>query len=113
MIAMANARNPRAQSALLGYYEKIGRVSQLMVEAAQNGDWTTLADAEAVCEQLIRRARSVGEPAATLDAEGRKRRLEILRAILADDARIRQITEPWAAQVAPYVGPRARRMKRV
>jgi flagellar protein FliT len=100
------------QSTLLCYYEKIGRVSQLMVEAAENADWTTLADAEAVCGKLIRRVRSIGEPTSKLDAAGRRRRMEILRAILADDARIREITQPWAAQVAPYVGAPARRGKR-
>ncbi len=109
---MANTRNRTAQSALIGYYEKIGRVSQLMVEAAENADWTTLAEAESVCEQLIRQMKSIGEPATKLDAAARRRRLEILRAILADDAKIREITQPWVSQVAPYVGARARRAKR-
>ncbi len=111
-MSMANARNRDMQTTLLCYYEKIGRVSQLMVEAAENADWTTLADAEAVCGTLIKRMRSIREPSANLDAAGRRRRLEILRAILADDARIREITQPWAAQVAPYVGTAARRGKR-
>ena len=109
---MATASNRDMQSTLLCYYEKIGRVSQLMVEAAEHADWTTLADAEAVCGKLIERVRSIGEPAKKLDAAGRRRRLQILRAILADDARIREITQPWATQVAPYVGARARRGKR-
>jgi flagellar protein FliT len=109
---MGTIRNRTPQATVLGYYEKIGRVSQLMVQAAENGDWSTLADAEAVCEQLIRRMRSIGDPLAKLDAAARRRRLEILRGILADDARIREITQPWASQVAPYVGTRARRGKR-
>jgi len=88
------------QEALLGCYEKIGEMSALMVEAARREDWDALDEAEQACQLLIERLRAVGaDPAITLDAEGRRQRLEIMRRILANDARIREIREPWLADL--------------
>jgi len=111
-MTMTTTRHHAEQSALLSYYEKISNVSQVMVEAAENADWPALADAEVACEQLIARMRSIGEPETRLDAAARRRRFAILRSILADDARIREITQPWASRLAPYVGAPPRRSRR-
>jgi len=109
---MTSTRNHAEQSSLLSYYEKISQVSQRMVEAAESADWPALADAEVACEQLIARVRSIGDPMTKLDAAARRRRFTILRSILADDARIREITQPWASRLAPYVDAPPRRSRR-
>ena len=79
---------------LLGYYEAIGHVSYLMREAASRADWKALQNAHACCEELIRCVRETGLSHETLDENGRRRRMEILRQVLADDACIRDLAEP-------------------
>jgi hypothetical protein len=56
--------------------------------------------------------RAIGDPMPKLDAAARRRRFAILRSVLADDARIREITQPWASTLAPYVGAPPRRSRR-
>ena len=88
------------QEALLGCYEKIGEMSALMVEAARREDWEALDEAQEACEMLIDRLRAVaGDPTMALDADGQRRRLEIMRRILTNDAQIREIREPWLADL--------------
>lgn len=79
---------------LLGYYEAIGHVSHLMLQAASRADWRSLEHAHACCEELIRCVKATGLNAETLDPPARRRRVEILRQLLADDARIRDLTQP-------------------
>ncbi len=79
---------------LLGYYEAIGHVSQIMLQAARRADWKALEHAHACCEELIRCVQATGLTPETLDSAGRRRRMEILRQLVADDARIRDLTQP-------------------
>ena len=83
-----------ASRTLLGYYEAIGHVSQLMLQAAARADWKSLEHAHACCEELIRCVQATGLTPETLDDTARRRRMEILRQIVADDARIRDLTQP-------------------
>ena len=84
---------------LLGYYEAIGQVSRLMLEAAERADWRSLEHMHACCEELIRCVQATGLTPDTLDAAARRRRMEILRQIMADDARIRDLTQPSLRRV--------------
>jgi flagellar protein FliT len=85
---------PASQHHLLGYYESIGRLSRTMVAAAERSDWESLAAAERICGLLIERIEAFGDPEAQLGPRERRRRLAILRDVLADDAQIRRYTEP-------------------
>ncbi|MEP7205425.1 MAG: flagellar protein FliT [Casimicrobiaceae bacterium] len=84
---------------LLGYYEAIGHVSKIMLQAALRADWQALEHAHACCEELIRCVQAAGLTPETLDDAARRRRMEILRQIIADDARIRHLTEPSLCRV--------------
>ena len=84
---------------LLGYYEAIGHVSALMREAAARADWKSVENAHACCEELIRCVRASGLSADTLDAPARQRRMEILRQVIADDACIRELSQPSLARL--------------
>ena len=79
---------------LLGYYEAIAHVSQLMVHAASRADWNAYEHAHSCCEQLIACLQATGLRPEALDVAGRRRRMEILRQVLADDRRIRDIAQP-------------------
>jgi flagellar protein FliT len=91
---------------LLGYYEAIGRVSHLMLQAASRRDWKALEHAHTCCEELIRCIQETGLTPEGLDDAGRKRRMEILRQVLADDARIRDIAHPSVGRLGSILGIR-------
>ena len=80
---------------IIGTYEAILEVTTRMVDAARGNDWERLAEREQECRQLVEslmNARSGQEIA--LDPQMRRRKVEI-RKVLADDAEIRNLTEPW------------------
>ncbi len=88
---------------ILGLYVSISDKTGEMVEAARQSDWERLVALEQDCRGLtddLRRA-DVGP------AEGKyfsERKFELLRKALADDAKVRECTEPWMAQLAQYLG---------
>jgi flagellar protein FliT len=94
---------------ILGLYESIGRLSRTMAEAAGRADWESLAAAERICGLLIERIDAYGDAAAQLGPGGRRRRMAILRDVLADDAEIRRHTEPSLSRVDRMLAPPVRR----
>jgi flagellar protein FliT len=99
------------RGSLLEHYEAIAAASRRMLEAARVDDWTAVEREEDLCRRLIgglARARAAGVRPAE-----RRARVALLRRILADDAQIRDIAEPWLkeldALLAPHraAGPRA------
>lgn len=89
----------------LPYYESIGQVSQLMLLSAREGDWEGVYDAERCAASLIRRLHSASVPREDLDEAGRKRKREIMRQVLAEDALIRDLANPWLRQVDACLKP--------
>jgi flagellar protein FliT len=88
----------QARWSLLEHYEAIAAASRRMLEAARADDWDEVAREEDRCRTLIgglQRARASG----ALPRGDRRVRLALLRAILADDAEIREIAEPWLRQL--------------
>jgi flagellar protein FliT len=89
------AREPReAGSTLLRHYENVADAMRSMREAAQQGDWDRVEVLEAQCAELIEALKRATARSA-LSAEEQRRRFELLRAILSDDAQIRLRAEPW------------------
>jgi flagellar protein FliT len=75
-------------SHLLQCYEAIAYTSHDMLAAARAGDWDTVADLELRCRVLIAELAEASRDG-ELTVDERRRRLELLRSILADDAEIR------------------------
>jgi flagellar protein FliT len=92
------------QKMLLEHYESIRETSHAMLSAARSNDWDALVDAEGRCASLIKRVQAHGDVAAILDANGRKRKQEIILQVLADDAEIRTLTQPWVKQLERWLG---------
>jgi flagellar protein FliT len=84
-------------SAALELYEAIGAASAKMLAAARAGDWDGLIEAEARCAALVAEARA--RPPAPLPEHERRRKGEILRRVLADDAEIRRHLQPQLARL--------------
>lgn len=91
-------------------YETILAITGQMLDAARNDDWERLValekDRKKLVEELI--AENYGLP---LSSRFQQRKAEIIRKVLADDAEIRNITEPWMAQLQNFLGSAGRERK--
>lgn len=83
----------------LAHYESIAHASSQMLAAARRSDWDELICAERECAALIERLKSLG-PGPTLDEAARERKFALIRSVLAHDAEIRNLTQPWLARLA-------------
>lgn len=92
-------------NATLPYYESIAQVSRLMLASAREGDWEGVLEAERCAASLIARLRTVADGQADLDEAGTRRKREIMRKVLAEDALIRDLAHPWLRQADAYLRP--------
>jgi flagellar protein FliT len=82
----------------LRYYESIKRTTGEMLSAAQRGDWDNLLRNEARCHELIGQLKAHVK-AHPLSGTERQQKIAIIRQVLADDAAIRNLLDPWLAKV--------------
>jgi flagellar protein FliT len=87
-----------ARSHLIGHYEAIARASQRMLDAARGDDWDEVARQEDRCRTLIAALKAASLEFPLRPADNR-RRMDLLRRILADDAEIRGRSDPWLKQL--------------
>jgi flagellar protein FliT len=78
----------------LSYYEAVAAVSGRMLRAAQDSDWDALIEQEKVCAGLIEALRAA-DAERKLSGEALVRKGAIIRQVLAEDAEIRCLTQPW------------------
>ena len=77
-------------------YENILAITAQMLEAARAADWDLLVNREQECRQLVESLMDTrNENNIVLEPQVHKRKVEIIRKVLADDAEIRNLTEPW------------------
>lgn len=91
-----SAAEPGAR--LIRQYEAIAQVSHAMLAAARADDWVRVSDLEDECRVLIEGLKRAAQTQSLGLAEQR-RRIQLLREILADDAEIRARSEPWLRQL--------------
>ena len=88
---------------LLATYDSLSRTTGHMLAAAQHGDWEQLVSLEKDCADLVARLSSLeAEDPLPESLQGRKAAL--IRKVLADDAAIRHITEPWIQRLETMLG---------
>jgi len=76
-------------------YENILAVTAQMLDAARTADWDLLLKREQECRQLVEGlAAARRDNEIVLGPQIRKRQVEIIRKVLADDAEIRSLIEP-------------------
>jgi flagellar protein FliT len=78
----------------LSYYEAVAAASSRMLRAAQDADWDALVEQEKVCAGLIDALRAA-DAEHKLNGEALVRKAAIIRQVLAEDAEIRRLTQPW------------------
>jgi len=91
-----------AASHLLESYEAIAGISQQMLAAARDEAWDEVARLESRCRELIAELSAAARSERLTPGEQR-RRVELLRGILADDAEIRARSEPWLRRLEHLV----------
>lgn len=88
---------------IIAAYEAILAITGQMLEAARNDDWDRLVALEKDCKKLVDELIA-GSGSQPLSSQFQRRKAEIIRKVLADDAEIRNITEPWMAQLQHILG---------
>jgi flagellar protein FliT len=83
---------------VLDCYESIAATSGVMLEAARCSDWDRLVAAERECAALVARLRAI-DPRSELSERERERKRALVHTVLANDAEIRRLTEPWVEQL--------------
>jgi len=83
---------------LIGYYHAIEAASMRMLIAAQQQDWEEMLRQQEACTVHIEQLRSAAQGEELSPAQ-RRERSGIMQRILANDAQIRLLTEPWMEQL--------------
>src|SRR5438552_5776519 len=83
-----------ASPPLIQCYEAIADTTRLMLAAVHADDWDELVRLEDHCRKQIEQLKQVARTQPLGEAEQR-RRIELLRAMLANDAGVRKRAEPW------------------
>ena len=78
---------------LLDAYDRLSTTTGNMLYAAQSGDWERLVTLERDCTDIVAQLSAL-ETENPLPVGLRDRKAALIRKVLADDAAIRDITEP-------------------
>lgn len=84
---------------IIALYEAVSAITDQMLAAARSADWDKLVELEERCASHVQILRE-NEPPQPLTGGLRERKVQIIHKILADDREIRNLTEPWMAQLA-------------
>lgn len=79
-------------------YEALSAIMEQMRIAATQGEWERMVALEKECSRRVALMKAQDE-ATTLDENSRRQKLALIRKILADDAEIRNVADPWMAQL--------------
>ncbi len=101
---------PADTERLLGTYDCLANTTGRMLSAAQTRDWDKLVDLEKHCAELVARMTAL-ELEDPLPAGVRGRKVAMIRKVLADDAAIRNITEPWLQELGSMLSANGRKQQ--
>ena len=99
---------PKSGATLIDYYKAIEGASRQMLEAAQIENWDDVVRLEGVCAVLIEQLRAESKRQ-DLPKESKAEKQRIMLSILRHDAEIRQLAEPWLADLDHMLGGMAAR----
>jgi len=83
-------------------YEFLSALTAKMREAATQGEWDHLVELEKQCSQRVQ-AIKAQDASTPINEEMRLRKVALIRQMLADDAEIRNQTQPWMAQLQQLI----------
>jgi flagellar protein FliT len=88
---------------VLSTYEAMQSLTAQMVDAASASEWDVLADLERRCAAHVHELK-IHADAVPLSGEQRVAKIQIIRQLLDDDRKIRDLTMPWMAQLSAMIG---------
>jgi flagellar protein FliT len=87
---------------ILTVYESVADLTGQMLAAAAGSDWDRLVQLEQQCSSKVSDLRA-NEAAQPLSGPARTRKVELIKKVLADDRRIRDLTAPWMAHLSKLI----------
>ena len=87
---------------VINLYESVAHITKQMLVAAREERWDQLTALESNCAGYIDTLQ-MGEAPIKLTGDLRNRKIALIKQILADDRDIRDITEPWMAQLSKLI----------
>ena len=90
------------QEDVISLYEDVSALTTQMLDAARRGDWDHLVELENRCASQVDRLRE-GEAPVPLTGAWRETKIRIIKQILDQDRQIRDIVEPWMAELAALI----------
>ena len=87
---------------ILTVYETVAELTGQMLVAATDSEWEQLVLLEKQCSDEVKVLRA-HEAGLALSGPARQRKVELIKKVLADDRRIRDLTLPWMAQLAKMI----------
>jgi flagellar protein FliT len=87
---------------IISVYETVSEITDQMLTAAKSRDWERFTHLETSCAQHIRALQDDGtsSDAAPLNPQHKEKKVRLIQKILADDKQIRDIIDPWMAELA-------------
>lgn len=108
---MQDPINPGEESArVLAFYETMALKSSAMLTAARSDDWDEVARLERDCAAIIAELKA-GADAVRLSEHDRERKLACMKRMLEDDAAIRDLAQPWLANLQNLIRSTATQRK--
>ena len=90
---------------VIATYEAMQGLTARMVEAASASDWDQLAVLEGRCAVHVQTLKEhAAEQAIVLSGQERAAKIQIIRQLLDDDRKIRDLTSPWMAHLSAMIG---------
>lgn len=80
-------------------YESLAQKSTAMLEAAVRSEWDTVIEIERECQTLIAQLKTAGD-VVPLDEAARRRKVQLIRSMLEQDAEIRELAHPWMTELS-------------
>jgi len=87
---------------IISCYESMSTASGEMLAAARRNDWDSMIAAERVCAQIVEKLKAMDNVVPN-NPQLRQRKAEIIRKVLAEDAEIRNLTQPWLQQLEGFL----------
>ena len=75
-------------------YRRMADASRRMLDAARLDDWDRVCLVEKECASLVAELLQMGDLAPT-DPSLRQQKVDLLKRVLADDAELRLLSQPW------------------
>jgi flagellar protein FliT len=94
----------------IAYYESVAAASDEMLAAARQQSWDALIVAEQRCAGLIGHLKAA-DAESRLDVAEQRRKAEIIRRMLADDAEIRRLLDPRMRELEAMLNTAATRRR--